>query len=269
MKARRSAPLDFTSVLGVPIGIGLVVIGLLLEGGSLRSVTQLTAAVIVFGGTLGAVLVSFSLADVRQALRSLPAAFVDDRSQSTRTLESILWCAKLARKDGILALEQETDRLADPLLQKAIGLVVDGVNSKHLRETLEIDMAAAEQRERLPVRLFEAAGGYAPTLGILGAVLGLIHVMENLTEPGRLGAGIAVAFVATVYGVGSANLIFLPIATKLKMKAEDAARRRELILEGALAIQEGLNPWMIEQKLQSLSGAALARRRVRAGGRAA
>jgi len=221
----------------------------MLEGGSLHSIMQVTAAVIVFGGTFGAVLVSFPLTDVVEAVKSLKRVFFDVSETPQAVVERILNLARGARRDGLLKLEDEVEKLEDPLLRKAMRLAVDGTNSKNLRDTIEIDIVSAEQRERQPARVYESAGGYAPTIGIIGAVLGLIHVMENLSEPSKLGAGIAVAFVATVYGVGAANLIFLPIANKLKTKAEQATRRRELVLEGVLAIQEGLNPWLIEQKL--------------------
>jgi chemotaxis protein MotA len=240
----------------------------MLEGGSAGSLLQATAAVIVIGGTLGAVLVSFSLADVKRAGLSLRQVFVDDGEAADATINSILRYAKLARKDGILALEDEAARATEPLLRKGLMLAVDGVNPKTLRDMLEIDMAAAEERDLVPARVYESAGGYAPTVGILGAVLGLIHVMENLSEPSKLGSGIAVAFVATVYGVGIANLILLPIANKLRRRAADATRRRVLVFEGILAIQEGLNPRLIDQKLRGFTGTHSVEQS-EAGGRAA
>ena len=188
-----------------------MLLGQALEGGTIRSILQLTAAVIVFGGTLGAVLVSSSASDVLATARSLPGAFVDTAEHADTVIESVVRYARIARKDGILALEDEVQQEADPLLQKGLSLAVDGVQAKALRDMLEMDVAAAEERDLIPVRVWDSAGGYAPTVGILGAVLGLIHVMENLTDPSKLGAGIAVAFVATVYGVGTANLVFLPL----------------------------------------------------------
>lgn len=257
-KKRR---LDLTSVLGVPIALGLILAGQWIEGGALRSLLQAAAALIVFGGTLGAVLVSFSLADVRQAVASLKTVFLEPAETPDETISSVLRYAKVARKDGILALEDEAAAAKDPLLRKGLMLAVDGINPKTLRDMLEVDIDAGEQKDLTPARVFESAGGYSPTLGILGAVLGLIHVMENLSDPSKLGTGIAVAFVATVYGVGAANLILLPIATKLRLRATEATRRRILILEGVLAIQEGLNPRLIDQKLQGF----LARESVPAG----
>jgi chemotaxis protein MotA len=267
-RTTRPARYDLTTLLGVPIGIGMVLLGQVLEGGSAWSILQSTAAVIVFGGTLGAILVSFPFADVREAAAGFRRIFVDDAEAADATIASILRYAKVARKDGILALEDESADAKDPLLRKGLMLAVDGVNPKTLREMLEIDLAAGEERDLVPARVFESAGGYAPTIGILGAVLGLIHVMDNLSDPTKLGSGIAVAFVATVYGVGVANLLLLPIANKLRRRADEAARRRVLIFEGILAIQEGLNPRLIDQKLRGFADSSLVAKSD-AGGRAA
>lgn len=266
---KRPRRFDLTSIIGVPIGIGFVLAGQMLEGGRLQSVLQLTAAIIVFGGTLGATLVSFSLKDVRRAFKSLREVFLDDEPPMEETIGLITRFAVKARKDGIMSLEDEVDRVGDGLLRRGLGLAVDGTNPNTLRAMLEAESASRDETDELPARVYEAAGGYAPTIGILGAVLGLIHVMENLTDPAKLGAGIAVAFVATVYGVGSANLIFLPIAAKLRSRAMRRAKRRELVLEGILAIQEGLNPRLIEQKLLGLLGTETAERPARPEVRAA
>jgi chemotaxis protein MotA len=244
---------DLTTLLGIPLGIGMILLGQLLEGGSAWSILQSTAAIIVFGGTLGAVLVSFPLKDVKLAGGGLRRVFVEEVEAPESTINTILAYAKIARKDGILALEDASASASDPLLRKGLMLAVDGVNPKVLREMLDIDLTSAEDRDLVPVRVFEAAGGYAPTVGILGAVLGLIHVMENLSDPTKLGSGIAVAFVATIYGVGIANLVLLPIANKLRRRAADAARRRILLFEGILSIQEGLNPRLIDQKLRGFT----------------
>jgi len=263
----RKQRLDFTSVIGVPVAVGLVLLGQFIEGGALRSLLQGAAALIVFGGTLGAVLLSFSLADVRRAAGGLKTVFIEPDQSPDETINAILRYARVARKDGILALEDEAAEAKDPLLRKGLMLAVDGLNPKTLREMLEVDLDAAEEADLVPARVFESAGGYAPTVGILGAVLGLIHVMENLSDPSKLGAGIAVAFVATVYGVGVANLVLLPIASKLRLRAAQAARRRVLVFEGVLAIQEGLNPRLIDQKLHGFVGAG--QPLAKAGGRVA
>lgn len=267
MAARRTRAYDKLSLIGLPLGLAMIVGGHVLEGGKLASLLQGAAGLIVFGGTLGAVLLSHPLPDVREAWRSLRYVFVDDLPPSSQLLDSIGRLAIKARKDGILSLEDELDGLVDPFMRRGLRLAVDGTNPTTLRNMLEAENDGREEYETAPARVYEAAGGYAPTVGILGAVLGLIQVMENLSDPSKLGAGIAVAFVATVYGVGSANLVLLPIAAKLRGRALRRARRREVILEGVLAIQEGQNPRVIDQKLRGLlaaeeaAPAAVARRR--------
>jgi chemotaxis protein MotA len=249
VKAKRRT--DVASVAGLLLGVGCVLVGQALEGGTLRSVVQLTAAIIVFGGTLGATLVSFSRAEVAQAAATLRTVFQEAEDDIRSTAENVVRCARLARMHGLLALEDEAERMPDPLFQKALRLAVDGTDSRQVREIVEVAIANDEDRDRVPSRVFESLGAYAPTFGILGAVLGLIHVMQNLAEPAQLGAGIATAFVATVYGVGAANLVFLPIAAKLKHRADKRAMRGEMILDGVLAIQEGLSPRLVEEKLQA------------------
>jgi chemotaxis protein MotA len=261
VKGRRRV--DLTSVAGVPIGVGFILLGQILEGGSLSSILQLTAAVIVFGGTLGAVLVSFSLEEVRNALRNLRHVFFDHDAPMEDTITTLARFATKARRDGIMSLEDEVERLDDQFMRRGLGLAVDGTSPTTLRAMLESEAESRDEIDELPARVYESAGGYAPTIGIIGAVLGLIHVMENLTDPNKLGAGIAVAFVATVYGVGSANLIFLPIAAKLRARAATYAKRRQIVSEGILAIQEGLNPRLIEHKLRGLIGQDYVARAVR------
>lgn len=243
---------DRLSLIGLPLGVLMIVGGHVLEGGEVKSLLQGAAAIIVFGGTLGAVLLSHPLRDIQEAARSLRYVFVDDVQPSSHVLDAMGRLAVKARKDGILSLEDEIDGLVDPFLRRGLRLAVDGTNPTTLRNMLEAENDGREEYEEGPARVYEAAGGYAPTVGILGAVLGLIQVMENLSDPSKLGAGIAVAFVATVYGVGSANLILLPIAAKLRARALRRARRREVIMEGVLAIQEGQNPRVIDQKLRGL-----------------
>jgi len=245
--------IDYTSLAGIPMGIGLILLGQFLEGGTLGSILQLTAALIVFGGTFGAVLVSFSISDVRRALVGLRDVVSEEVLDAEDSIDTIVRYASQARKQGIMALEDELDKEPDPFMRRGLGLAIDGSNPHVVREMLEMEIEAREKEEELPARVWESAGGYAPTIGIIGAVLGLIHVMENLNDPTKLGAGIAVAFVATVYGVGSANLIFLPVGTKLRLRAHRNAWRRELLLEGVLAIQEGLNLRLIEEKLRGFS----------------
>jgi chemotaxis protein MotA len=253
---KRSRRVDVSSVAGVPIGIGFIVLGQMLEGGNLRSILQLTAAVIVFGGTLGAVMVSFPLRDIRHAVVSLRHLVVDDAPAPDGVVALIGRFAVRARKEGLLALEDDAERLSDPFLKRALALAIDGTNSGTLRAMLEDEISTREEAEELPARVFEAAGGYAPTVGILGAVLGLIHVMSNLSDVSKVGAGIAVAFVATIYGVASANLVFLPAANKLKLKHREHMRLCEMTQAGVLALQQGQSPRLIADRLAVFVGDA-------------
>ncbi len=245
--------LDLTSVTGFPLSIGLILLGQAIEGGKLHSLVQLAAALIVFGGTFGAVLVSFSIREVWRAIMGLQDVLYEQVHDPEETIDTIVRYATQARKQGIMSLEDSLETETDPFMRRGLGLAVDGSNPHVVREMLEMEIEAREKDEELPARVWESAGGYAPTVGIIGAVLGLIHVMDNLSDPSKLGAGIAVAFVATVYGVGSANLIFLPVGTKLRVRAQLNAWRRELLVEGILAIQEGLNLRLIEEKLRGFS----------------
>ena len=256
-KPRRSparSRVDFGSLIGAPLAIGLILIGQAIEGGSVRSLLQVAAALVVFGGTAGAVLLSYGSADVITAVRSVRAAYADSLEPAAAVITRVLAYANRARRTGILSLEAELEAEPDPFLRRALRLAVDGSSQSQIRHALELEMELLADREDVPARVFESAGGYAPTIGILGAVIGLIHVMGNLTDPAKLGSGVAVAFVATIYGVGSANLIFLPIGSRFRARALRNARRREAVLEGVMAIQEGLNPRLIDQKLRGLLG---------------
>ena len=268
MKKRRGR-IDLTSAGGIGIGVGLVLMGQVLEGGALESVLQLTAALIVFGGTFGAVLVSFTLDEVQFAVTRLKTVFISEEPAPDRLVRTIVMLATKARQNGIIMLENETEKLTDPFLKKGLMLAVDGNSLKDVRELLEVEDEAISYRESMAAEVYESAGGYAPTLGILGAVLGLIQVMEHLSDPSRLGAGIAVAFVATVYGVGSANLIFLPIAAKLRARSRRAARYRELMMEGIMGIQSGLSPRFIQAKLEGFLDTGIQVSGPRVKGRAA
>ena len=249
LRLRKWARPDLMSAVGLLAGIGLVLYGQTLEGGAVQSLFQLTAAIIVLGGTLGAVLLSFPAREVRRAVRALAHVFLIDTDSDMRRVAAIVKYATDARKNGLMAIEDDVELETDAFLKKGLRLAVDGTSPQELREILEIDDVTRQESDELPARVFESAGAYAPTFGILGAVLGLIHVMKNLADPSKLGPGIAVAFVATVYGIGAANLIFLPMATKLRARARDAARCRDLTIEGVLGIRDGLNPRLIELKL--------------------
>jgi chemotaxis protein MotA len=215
---------------------------------------QLTAGIIISGGTLGAVLVSYPLADVILAVKSTKDAFFDKKTDVQGLVATIVDLAGVARRDGVLALEARLAAIEDPFLRRAVGFLVDGVDASVARDALETEIHQGFEENVVGAKVYEAAGGYAPTIGILGAVLGLIHVMNNLSDPSALGPGIAVAFVATVYGVGASNLVFLPIANKLKRKLTLEKERKTMIAEGVLSIQEGLNPRVLEEKLKAYTG---------------
>jgi chemotaxis protein MotA len=225
--------------------------GLLLEHGSIQDVAQTTAAMIVMGGTLGAVLVTTPLAVFLRACRGLGSAFFEQASSTSATIETLIQYASKARKNGIVSLEAEAAAIHDPFLRKAVNLAVDGTDLQELRKMMELDIALGEQRSEAEAKVWEAAGGYAPTVGIIGAVMGLIQVMKNLEDIKAVGHGIAVAFVATVYGVGSANIFFLPVANKLRARIRYAMLLKDLILEGIVGIVEGLNPTLIRVKLEA------------------
>lgn len=246
--------MDVTTIVGIVVAVAAILVGQALEGGHVGSILQITAALIVFGGTLGAVLVATPRADFGRAVKLAKLAFAEPRRDVEALLRQIVDLAGVARRDGVLALEARLGEIRDPFLAKAVQLLVDGVDAEVARDALEAETEAAFEEGTAAAKVFESAGGYAPTVGILGAVLGLIHVMENLSDPSRLGPGIAVAFVATVYGVGAANLLFLPMAAKIKRKLALERDRRSLITEGVLAIQEGLAPRILEDRLRAQAG---------------
>lgn len=246
--------MDFTTIGGLIFGIATILVGQALEGGHAGSLVQGAAAVIVFGGTIGATAVAFPMRDFLRGLKMGAMALKDKGHDLAPLMQQIVELAGVARRDGVLALEQRLAGIEDPFLKRAVGFLVDGVDATVAREALEAEIAAAYDEGVVGAKVYEAAGGYAPTVGILGAVLGLIHVMENLSDPSKLGSGIATAFVATVYGVGAANLFFLPMGTKLKRKMVLERERKTLIAEGVLAIQQGLNPRVLEEKLKAYAG---------------
>ena len=243
--------MDKASVSGVLLGVTGVVGGLLLEGGKLSQILQPTAAMIVFGGTAGAVLLQFPLSVVGHAVRSLARVFWDPVENLESGIERLVQLANRARREGIVQLDSELEQIQDPFLKKALMLAVDGTEPQELRKIMELELDhQCEQRERQHL-VFESAGGFSPTVGIVGAVLGLIQVMQHLDKMDEVGRGIAVAFVATIYGVAAANLLFLPAAGKLRIRLREEQVRGEMMLEGVISILEGMNPRMLEIKLHS------------------
>lgn len=243
--------MDIATILGIVLAIGSIIGGQALEGGHLSSILQLTAFIIVMGGTIGACCVQNPLPVVLKAVSSLSIALAGAQFNNKGTIKLILDLANVSRKQGLLALEGKLKDIQDPFMRKGVQLIVDGTDPKAVHEILEIEVEHQEEEGLMAAKVWEAAGGYAPTVGILGAVLGLIHVMENLADPSKLGGGIAVAFVATVYGVGAANLFFLPIANKIKFKLKEEAGSRNMIIMGLVGLAQGENPRLLQDKLES------------------
>ncbi len=243
--------MDKASIGGVVLAVAGIVIGLLMEGGNLGQILQPTAALIVFGGTLGAVLLQFPLTAVIAAFAGLSHIFAEQHSRDDQLIGQLVVFANKARRNGVVSLDADLKSIDDAFLRQALMLAVDGTEPVELRKIMHASLdSSSEREERLPA-VFESAGGFSPTIGILGAVLGLIQVMQHLDNIQEVGRGIAVAFVATIYGVGIANLFFLPFAGKMRIRIRDGQRRREMILEGVTGILEGMNPRMLEIKLAS------------------
>ncbi len=241
--------MDKATVGGVVLAVGGILLGLFLEGGNVGQIVQPTAAMIVFGGTLGAILIQFPLPVVITSVRRLAHVFQEPRHNPESTIETLVNYANQARREGIISLDKELPNISEPFLRRSLMLAVDGTEPQELRKIMELELDNhAEQDEKIP-QLFESAGGFSPTIGIIGAVLGLIQVMQHLDKIDEVGRGIAVAFVATIYGVGAANLFFLPSAGKLKIRLRDEQIIREMTLEGVISILEGMNPRMLESKL--------------------
>jgi len=253
---RTPAPkprLDIASLATLPLGIVVVIGAQLLEGGAPTSLLQAAAALIVFGGTIAAVLISYSPQEVLRAVQSAARTFrvVEDTTDALAT--RLVAIAGRAHRKGLMSLESELNTIDDSFLRDGLMLIVDGIAIEGLQDVVATERRARDTDDEAPARIFEAAAGYAPTLGILGAVLGLIQVMQHLSQPNALGSGIAVAFVATVYGVGSANLLFLPIAGRMRERAANASRRRDLVAEALFAIHARMNPRLVAQKLKVLT----------------
>ena len=243
--------MDKSSIGGVVLAIAGIIAGLLMEGGNLGQVLQPTAALIVFGRTIGAVLLQFPLSTVIAAFRSIAHVFAAPRKHHDDLIRLLVAFANKARRNGVVSLDADLQTIQDPFLKQAVMLAVDGTEPGDLRKIMQVSLdSITEGEERLP-SVFESAGGFSPTIGILGAVLGLIQVMQHLDNIQEVGRGIAVAFVATIYGVGMANLFLLPVAGKIKLRQRDDELRREIVLEGVISILEGMNPRMLETKLLS------------------
>ena len=246
--------MDLLSIVGIVIAFGAIIGGNALEGGHVSALLNGPALVIVFGGTLGAIMLQSPLSVFLHSLRLAGGVFRPPRNRIDPTIRKLIEWSNVARKEGLRGLESIADTEPDLFIRKGMQLLVDGSEPEAIRATLEVELDSREQQDLLAAKVFEAMGGYAPTIGIIGAVMGLIHVMQNLADPGRLGSGIATAFVATIYGVGLANLFLLPFGSKMKTLAMRKSQYQEMVIEGIVAIAEGENPRNIESRLQGYLG---------------
>jgi chemotaxis protein MotA len=243
--------MDFASLGGILLAAVGILGGLMLEGGSIAQVTQPTAMMIVLGGTIGAVMLQFPMHVFLAALQQSMRVFFKRGPDSELTVLQLVGFAVKARKSGILSLDADLEAIEDPFLRQTLMLAIDGTEPAEVRQIMRLELEnKADSEERIP-QVFESAGGFAPTVGIIGAVIGLIQVMQRLDNIAEVGRGIAIAFVATIYGVGLANLVFLPTAGKLRIRQQEEQVLKEMILEGVVSIQEGMNPRMIEIKLRT------------------
>ena len=242
--------MDKISLAGLAISLVAILGGQVLEGGNVGSLVQPTALMIVLGGTLGAVLLQSPFHVFRRGMKMLKWVWVPPVIEQKRLLDQVLNWSQIARREGLLQLENYMPQIKDDFTKKGLQLLVDGADPEHIRELLEVDINTFEDEWKQSAKIWESAGGYSPTIGILGAVMGLIHVMENLSDPTKLGSGIAVAFVATIYGVGLANLVYLPIAGKLKYYISRMVASKEMLIDGLVGIAVGDNPRIIESRLK-------------------
>lgn len=243
--------MDLATIIGLLLGFAAVILGFFLEGGQTGALFSLTAALIVFGGTIGATAVSFNLKELKKVPVLLAMAFNERDYDKEELIDQIVSIAIQARRDSLLSLEDSLEEIDDHFLKRGLQLIIDRIDTPVLRDILENDIYYMEERHRIGISIFETAGGYAPTMGIIGTVIGLINVLGRMSSPDAIAPAIAVAFIATLYGIASANLFWLPIASKLKAKSNDEILYHSLTVEGLLAIQERENPNFIEEKLQS------------------
>ena len=241
--------MDFLTLIGLIVGIAAILLGQYFEGGHISTLINGPAALIVLGGTLGAVMLQSPMKVFVRAMRMLPWIVIPPRIDNQAAINKIINWSNIARREGLLGLENIEETEKDPFARKGLQLLIDGSEPESIRSIMEVDINTREHFDLQAAKVFERMGGYSPTIGIIGAVLGLIQVMGNLSDPSRLGAGIAVAFVATIYGVAAANLLFLPMSKKLMSMVHTYSQHREMIVEGMVSIAEGENPRNIEVKL--------------------
>lgn len=243
--------MDILSVIGIIVGVGAILFGQYLEGGHVTSLINGPALIIVLGGSLGAIMLQSPLNVFLHAMRLISWVFNPPKLPLDESIQRIVHWSDVARREGLLGLENLIDEESDLFIQRGIQMLVDGYEPEDIRTTMEIDLESKERFDIEAAKVFDGMGAYAPTIGIIGAVLGLIHVMGNLADPTQLGSGIAVAFVATVYGVALANLLFIPVGKKIKSVIQEESQFREMLIEGIVSIAEGDNPRIIQSRLYS------------------
>ncbi len=243
--------MDLPLVLGFLFALFSLVGGYLLEGGHLSALFVHTAAIIVFGGTIGATAIGYSMSELKNVPRLFKIALFPKEQEPAQVIDMIVSLADEARREGLLYLENRLDEIDDPFLRKGVQLVVDGTDPELVRSIMEVELYAIEERHHIGASIFESAGAYAPTMGIIGTVMGLVHVLGNMSDPNSLGPAIAVAFMATLYGVGSANVLFLPMGAKLANLSKKESQLRQLMIEGIVSLQAGYNPILIRERLSA------------------
>ena len=243
--------MDLASIVGIVLAFGSLIASLVLDKGNLMSLLKLSAAILVFGGTIGATMASFALEDFKKLPGLFKIAFTTDSYTPVEIIDTIVSFAEKARREGLLALESDISVMDDEFLKKGVQLIVDGTDPQLVRDILETELSCIEDRHHKGAAIFETAGGYAPTMGIIGTVMGLVNALGNMEDTSKLGEAIATAFIATLYGVSTANIIWLPLAAKLKGKSSEEILMREVMLEGILSIQAGENPHIVKEKLKA------------------
>lgn len=241
--------MNFTSIVGLIIGLAGLVIGFLLEGGQVGMLLKETAAFIVFGGTIGAVMISFNGEELKTLPYFFKEVFTQRKIHFSETVDILVSIADKARREGLLSLETQLDQIENEFLRRGMQLVIDGTDPELTRNMLEMEIEAYEKRQKVGIDIFMCAGGFAPTMGIIGTVMGLVQVLSNIEDPSKIGGAVAVAFIATLYGIFSANIFWIPFANKIKVQTEKDVDQMELIVEGVLSVQAGENPRVIREKL--------------------
>jgi chemotaxis protein MotA len=243
--------MDLATIIGFVLAWGAFFGAIIMEGGDLKAMVNPSAALLVFGGTIGASMMSFPLSAMKDVPSVVRHAFMSKHQDVSEVIKMLVTFAERARREGLLSLEDQSKDISDDFLKKGIQLAIDGTDPELVREIMQTDIAFLGTRHHHGANLFATMGGFAPTLGVIGTVAGLVHMLANLSDPGSMGPSIAAAFIATLYGVSSANLLFLPLANKLKHVSSEEVLIREIMTEGILSIQAGDNPRIVEEKLKA------------------